>query len=205
VGQLLLLDEDFTAGIPPEWNPRLLPKGWYYRGDRVTWGRYDFDIGEALEEWALSRYEGAGSQNWTDYRVEATVRAHWHIKYRGSLVGVWFRNAWWQGGQPKGYVVALRPRENRVHLGYVDPNASGLTIIWPKWVEYKNDHGEWYNVAVEVRGANIKVWIKKPDQVNWKQLFDWTDPNATWGQGPVSLGVYRGAGHFDDIKVWELY
>jgi uncharacterized repeat protein (TIGR01451 family) len=197
VSPTLPMEEDFLTGVPPEWRPVLLPQYWRWAGDGVTWGRYDFSPSDPISQWALSLYLLEGAQDWTDYKIESTIRVGRHTG--AALVGIWFRGTYDQAtGDLGGYLFILRPREDLVHVGYIDPTAPGLVTRWPVGVSYVNNPDVWYYVTIEVRGANIKVWI------NGVQKINWTDPDNIWQRGTVGFTVYRGVGQFDDIRVTEL-
>jgi len=202
-----LLEEGFTAGVPDEWTPFLNLPGlsasdWFWKGDGTTWGRLDFNAGEALEVWALNMYLGEGAQEWTDYKIEATIRSG--KEYRHPLVGIWFRGTYEkrtdkQGGDVGGYLFVFRPDSDYVYLGYIDPATRKLES--PKWVAstwYANDTNLWYNVTIQVKGNWIRVWVGD------KVVLDWVDPQSRWMKGTVGFAVYRGAGGFDYIKVSNL-
>jgi uncharacterized repeat protein (TIGR01451 family) len=202
----LPMEETFDTGVPPEWtafvnSPGLSAADWFWVGD-VTWGRYDYVPDEPLNQWALSMYLGQGAQDWTDYRIEATIRPG-KVGYH-PLVGIWFRGTYQeqtdlQGGDVTGYALYVRPDKDLVYLGRIDPNTrklDDLTTIDDN--QYDTDIWTWYNVTIDVQGARIKIWI---DGI---KLFDWTDPNATWMQGTVGFVVYRGSASFDYIRVSEL-
>jgi uncharacterized repeat protein (TIGR01451 family) len=202
----LPMEEPFTVGVPPEWTPfvnypELSPSDWFWRGDGVTWGRYDYDPGEALEQWGLSMYLGEGAEEWTDYKIEATIRPGKQQNH--PLVGIWFRGTHERrtdllGGDVTGYIFCVRPDKDKVYLGYIDPNTRKLGFLWAGENSYPTEIWEWYDVTIEVRGANIQVWIEGV------KMFDWTDPNATWMQGTVGFAVYRGSAGFDYIRVSAL-
>jgi uncharacterized repeat protein (TIGR01451 family) len=193
----LPMAEEFLTGVPPEWTPVLLPQYWVWRGDGITWGRYDFSPPSPISQWALSLYLAPGAQDWTDYRIESTIRVGRHTDT--ALVGLWFRGTYDQAtGDLGGYLFILRPSKDQIQVAYVDPTAPGLSILWPVTASYVNNPDVWYDVAIEVRGANIKVWM------NGVQKINWTDSNATWQRGTVGFTVYRGVGQFDDIRVTAL-
>jgi uncharacterized repeat protein (TIGR01451 family) len=202
----LPMEESFTTGVPPEWTPfvnypELSASDWFWKGDGVTWGRYDYDPGEALEQWGLSMYLGEGAQEWTDYKIQATIRPGKQGKH--PLVGVWFRGTHetrtdLQGGDVTGYLFCVRPDKDKVYLGYIDPDTRKLSFLWVGENTFPTEIWEWYDVTIEVRGANIQIWIQGV------KMFDWTDPNATWMQGTVGFAVFRGSAGFDYIRVSEL-
>jgi len=198
------LNEDFLNGVPDEWTPfvnwpELNANQWKWRGDGENWGRLDFLPGDELEQWSLNMYLGEGAQDWTDYRVEAKVRAP--KDYNHPLFGVWFRGTYEertdnQGGIVGGYMVTLRPDKNQVYLQKIDANTRQLTFksLQSNW--HWVDTNEWYEVVIEVQGGKIMVWI---DGENRLGVWD-----ETWGRGTVGFGVFRGHGGIDSIRVTKL-
>ena len=203
------LNEEFTQGMPDEWTvflnwPELATKHWYWKGDGTTWGRLGFDAGEPLEQWALNMYLGEGAQEWTDYKIEATIRSE--KQYRHPLTCIWFRGTHQlrtdnQGGDVTGYILCLRPDKDLLYLGYVDPNERKLTFAGAQWVvatNYAQNLQAWYNVTIEAKGNHFTVYIGGTKQ------FEWLDPENRWPQGTVGFAMYRGAGGFDNIRVSPL-
>jgi len=203
------LNEEFTQGVPDEWTvflnwPELATKHWYWKGDGTTWGRLGFDAGEALDQWALDMYLGEGAQEWTDYKIEATIRSE--KQYRHPLTCIWFRGTHQlrtdnQGGDVTGYIFCMRPDKDLLYLGYVDPNERKLTFAGTQWVSAKyfvQDLQEWYDVTIEVQDNSFTVYIGGNKQ------FQWWDLENRWTQGTVGFAVYRGAAGFDSIRVSPL-
>ena len=201
------LEEDFTEGVPDEWTPflnwpELSASDWFWKGDGTTWGRLDYNAGEALELWALNMYLGQGAQEWTDYKIEATIRSG--KEYRHPLAGIWFRGTYEertddQGGIVGGYLFVFRPDSDYVYLGYLDPATRKLES--PRWVAstwFENDTNLWYEVTIQVKGNWIRIWVGD------KVVLDWVDPQSRWTKGTVGFTVYRGSGGFDSIKVSPL-
>jgi len=204
------LNEEFTQeGIPDDWVvflnwPELATKHWYWKGDGTTWGRLGFDAGEPLQQWALDMYLGEGAQEWTDYKIEATIRSE--KQYRHPLTCIWFRGTHQlrtdkQGGDVTGYVLCLRPDKDLVYLGYVDPNARKLAFAGSQWVastSFVQDLQAWYDVTIEARGNHFAVYI------GGVKRLEWSDPENRWTRGTVGFAMYRGAGGFDKIRVSPL-
>jgi hypothetical protein len=60
-------------------------------------------------------------------------------------------------------------------------------------------HNRWYKLAVEVRGANIKVYLD--DQL----VVEWTDLTLPYLSGTVGFAVFRSqTASFDDVIVRAL-
>jgi uncharacterized repeat protein (TIGR01451 family) len=208
----LPMEEEFTTKIPPEWvpfvnYPELDAQDWYYTGDKATWGRYDYYHGGPLSQWALSMYLGEGAQEWTDYKIETTYRAGKEDRNVPKLVGVWFRGTFEertdnQGGDVGGYMFVLKPDDSDPHakayIGHIDPATRQLGFVKDYERQFTNRVYTFYDVTIEVRGANIKV------AVDGTQIINWTDPNNTYPQGTVGFVVYQGAGNFDSIRVTPL-
>jgi uncharacterized repeat protein (TIGR01451 family) len=208
----LPMEEAFTTHIPSEWvpfvnYPELDAQDWYYVGDRKTWGRYDYNAGAPLSQWALSMYLGEGAEEWTDYRIETTFRAGKEWQSTPKLVGIWFRGTHElrtdnQGGEVTGYIFLLKPdkapRYGKAYLGHIDPNTRQLGFVKDVELQFANDNYVFHDVIIEVEGANIQVWV------DGARIINWTDPNATWNQGTVGFVVYQGAAAFDYIHVTSL-
>jgi prepilin-type N-terminal cleavage/methylation domain-containing protein len=60
--------------------------------------------------------------------------------------------------------------------------------------------GQWYSLRVQVTGGpannNIKGWI------DCVQVVNYTDVSSTWSTGKVGVATRRGAGRFDDLRVY---
>jgi len=208
----LPLVEAFTTEIPPEWvpfvnYPELDARDWDYEGDRKTWGRLDFYAGEPLSQWALDMYLGEGAQEWTDYRIETTFRAGKEWPTTPKLVGVWFRGTHEKrtdnkGGLVGGYMFLLKPDDSPAHakayIGHIDPTTRKLGFVKDFERQFTNQRYTYHDVIIEVRGANIQVWV------DGARIINWTDPKKTWTQGTVGFVVYQGSGAFDNIRVTEL-
>ncbi|MEJ2207777.1 MAG: hypothetical protein P8129_01915 [Anaerolineae bacterium] len=61
------------------------------------------------------------------------------------------------------------------------------------------EHYRWYSLAVEVRGANIKVFLEGV------LVLDWTDPVLPYLSGTVGFKVHETkTATFDDVIVTPL-
>ena len=197
------LNEDFTEGVPDEWTafvnwPELNANQWKWRGDGATWGRLDFLPGEELEQWSLNMYLGEGAQEWTNYRVEASVRAA--KDYRHPLFGVWFRGTYEertdnQGTSSGAIWSPFDPTKTRPICNISTPTCASsisspcrATSIGSK----------------PTSGTTSESTFKAP-----KSWFGLTVKSSrglgqTWTKGTVGFGVYRGHGGIDNIRVTEL-
>jgi hypothetical protein len=208
----LPMEEDFTTHIPAEWvpfvnYPELDADDWYYVGNHATWGRYDFNAGDAIHRFALSMYLGEGAEEWVDYRIEAGLRGGKEWPEIQELVGIWFRGTHEtrtddQGGDVTGYMFLLKPNDDpayaKAYLGHIDPNTRKLVFVKDVEVPFPNDRFTWHDVIIEVKGASIRVWVDDA------LVIGWSDPNATWAQGTVGFLAFQGAASFDYIRVTEL-
>ena len=217
----LPIEEDFMAkNIPPEWTPfvnypELFAGDWFHEGDGVNWGRYTFNAGEPLAQYALSMYLAEGSEDWTDYRIEVTLRADKAFGKLSKLVGIWFRGTHElrkdnKGGNVTGYMFLLKPDDRTTHskayLGHIDPDTRKLGFLVDRERRFPNVDNTWYDVTIEVSGNNIKVWVGPTYSLASTPtlVYDWTDSKATWGLGTVGFVVYQGAASFDSIRVTPL-
>ena len=61
------------------------------------------------------------------------------------------------------------------------------------------EHYRWYTLAVEVRDANIKVYVDNA------LVLDWTDPTLPYLSGTVGFKVHETqTASFDDVRVTPL-
>ena len=203
-----LMEDTFDTGIAPEWTPFVNYPGlnanqWSWRGG-TGWGRYDYDApgDPGYDSWGLSMYQREGSEAWTDYRIEATLRTS--DRADNPMAGIWFRGTHeqqfdQQGGQVTGYYLLLKPIDNWVLLAKI--RASDQEFNKVEWIPVgqqvsKLKSGTFYDIAVEVDGARIRCWFE--DEL----VIDWVDPSP-WPNGTVGLVAFRGGG-FDYIHTKEL-
>lgn len=205
-----LLDEDFESGTDG-WEPflsywRLTPEQWYlaggagYGGSTAmahTYWRGKVDPERGAHD-ALYMYQGAGAEQWTDYRVEAKVRLD-----EGSLIGLWVRGKYIPTGDMgdgkyiEGYYISWKADRDRhsVELWRCKPHFAA-----PDWLVAgggRMDRYVWYDMAVEVRGSNIKVYI------NGDLVIDHDD--SAFSTGTVGFMTYTVAyGYWDNVLVTPL-
>jgi uncharacterized repeat protein (TIGR01451 family) len=214
VKEPILLSEDFESGTDG-WEPflnywRLSPEQWYLEGaagyGNSTGLRHTYWLGASEPARgahdALYMYRGAGSEQWTDYRVEAWVRMD-----DGSNMGLWVRGKYIpstvEGLHVEGYYVAWRPNRSVSSITLSRLRSTGGTayhfsdpeaLVSANYLMKKNT---WYRMAVEVRGDNIKVFI------DGNLLIDHND--STYSEGTVGFFCYKLAyGTWDDILVTPL-
>lgn len=175
VKEPFLLWEDFESGTDG-WAPflnywRLNEQQWYLKGK----GGYDGSAGIRHTYWlgvsdpdrgahdAIYMYQGAGSDEWTDYRVETKIRSD----ARGVL-GLWVRGKYipselsghhvegyyvtWQADRNRGIDLFRLRTEGSTAYHFSDPLI--LVSGGPEMKKYT-----WYTLAVEVRGSNIKIFV----------------------------------------------
>jgi hypothetical protein len=170
---------------------------------------------------ALLMYLGQGAEEWTDYRLEAKI----NIRTDSHPQGLWVRGqyedvgdedtAGWVtgyyimlggGADRDSHYVSLKQLQtledcwgnacNNPHNLYDFNNPHELTITradgnLTRWA--------WHSVVVEVRGANVKVWL------NGVQYIDYTDEKEPFLTGTVGLKVYKAETvSFDDVIVTPL-
>jgi uncharacterized repeat protein (TIGR01451 family) len=214
VREPFLLIEDFESGTDG-WEPflnywRLHPEQWYLQAGAGYGGttglRHSYFLGVSDPARgahdALYMYRGAGSEQWTDYRVEAWVRMD-----DGSNMGLWVRGKYIpstvEGLHVEGYYVAWRPNRSvdSITLSRLRPTGgTAYHFSDPEALvsaDYLMRKDTWYRMAVEVRGDNIKVFI------DGNLLIDHND--ATYSEGTVGFFCYKLAyGTWDDVLVTPL-
>jgi PKD repeat protein len=170
---------------------------------------------------ALLMYLAEGAEEWTDYRLEAKI----NIRTDSHPQGLWVRGqyedvgdddtAGWVtgyyimigGGADKDrHYVSLKQLQtledcwgnacNNPHNLYDFNNPHELTITK---ADGRLHRWAWHTVVVEVRGANIKVWL------NGVPYIDYTDEKEPFLTGTVGLKVYKAhTVSFDDVIVTPL-
>jgi uncharacterized repeat protein (TIGR01451 family) len=203
-----LLYEDFESGREG-WEPflnywRLYPEQWYLKNNSGYGGSigmnhtYYYGVtdprgAERGAHDALLMWQGEGSDEWTDYRIEAWTRLDEGEK--GEQMGLWVRGKYTPPADPKidgkyvqGYYVIWRPRDSRsVILARLrDTGNTAYHFSDPEVIALADQpmyRDIWYKLAVEVRGSNIKVYV------NDKLLIDHND--STWTKGTVGFFCYK--------------
>jgi len=213
VREPILLWEDFESGTDG-WEPflnywRLEPEQWYLRSGGGYAGskgmRHTYWLGATDPERgahdALYMYQGPGSDQWTNYRLE--VRSRSDAK---GILGLWVRGKYIpnqpSGRYVEGYYVTWQPGRNRgVDLSRLSNTGDSAGAFYdPVYLTsggFEMEDNQWYLLAVEVRGSNIKVFV---DGIN---VIDFND--ATYSRGTIGFYGYKmeNAG-FDNVLVTPL-
>jgi uncharacterized repeat protein (TIGR01451 family) len=212
VTEPVLLWEDFESGTDG-WEPflnywRLHPEQWYLQaglgyggttGLRHTYF-YGVEDPERGAHDALYMYRGAGAEEWTDYRMEARVRID-----AGDKMGFWVRGKYepspLDGLHVEGYYIYWKPGRDRVELWRLK-NSGGTAFHFsdPELLVVEShplDRGVWYQLAVEVRGSNIKVFVDGNLVINHN--------DSRWSEGTVGFVTYVvDYGTWDNVLVTPL-
>ncbi|MGD8791294.1 MAG: PKD domain-containing protein [Anaerolineae bacterium] len=177
------------------------------------------DPNEEAED-ALLMYLGPGATDWTDYRLEAKMV----INTPNYPQGFWVRGQYQDvdddpGGWVTGYYIMIGGNMNKDRHYVSLKQLQTLTDCWDQacnnpgnLYDFNNPHeltitkkdgtllrGVWHDVAVEVRGANIKIWL------NDVLYVDYTDPKEPFLTGTVGLKTFKGdTVSFDDVIVTPL-
>ncbi len=195
-----LLSEDFESGTDG-WEPflnywRLKPEQWYLQagagfGGSTGLKHSDFkgapEPGREAHD-ALYMYVGAGSEQWTDYRIDAKVRLE-----DGAKMGLWVRGKYIpseiDGLHVEGYYIVWRPNlsARSVELWRIK-NSGGTAFHFsdPELIatgDYLMGFNIWYDFAAEVRGNNIQVFV------NGTRVIDHND--STYPKGTVGFFAYK--------------
>jgi uncharacterized repeat protein (TIGR01451 family) len=211
-----LLYEDFQTGTDG-WEPflnywRLHPEQWYLQAGTGFGGsigmRHSYFLGvtdpaRGAHD-ALYMFRGNAQypnpEQWTNYRVEAKVRLD-----QGTLIGLWVRGKYQpstlDGLHVEGYYVQLRPARSDFTLQRIKTTGgTAYHFSDPEIIAsgtYPMGLGNWHDLAVEVRGGNIKVFI------NGQQVLNHND--STFLTGTVGLTAYSVAyGTWDNVLVTPL-
>ena len=217
LGGLPFVDEFTTES--PDWHrfdnwPNLSPLHWDWAGVSGDWGiwAYDWTYVQEYTGFNLLIYDDPGAQSWTDYRIETSIRDSKDEQLLKGLTGVWFRGTYEDSGLKDGksvggYYVYMKVSDDTIYLMRTPQPAAGQDPIFysqsvvasaPAGVGIRRDR--WYQLVVEVRGANIKVWF----QNSQNPIINWTDPNPIWSSGTVGLAVYNTTARWDYIHVLPL-
>ncbi len=170
---------------------------------------------------ALLMYLGEGAEGWTDYRIEAKI----NIRTENHPHGLWVRGQYEDVGDSDpagwvtGYYIMVGGGVDRDSHYVSLKQLQTLTDCWDNacnnpqnLYDFNNPHEltftrkdgnltrwAWHTVIVEVRGANIKVWL------NGVQYIDYTDEKEPFLTGTVGLKVYKAETvSFDDVIVTPL-
>lgn len=207
-------EDDFAEGLSPGWQPfvnwpDLNANRWW-----VTGGVYNYASDKVLPEYTsydLSMFNADGTQGWTDYRIETRLKDVKDHNLKQGLTGLWFRGTYqdsglMDGGIVGGYYLYMRPENNTLYLTRIKASESKfrqMETVATYYYAPRIGRKHWYDVIVEVQGANIQIWFG--DEVDGMvKAFDWTDPYNTWPEGTVGFATYYTASRFDYIRVLPL-
>ena len=123
---------------------------------------YGVEVPEDGADDALYFYNAPGADTWTNYRMEARVKLD-----VGLTQGFWIRAKYIPsdlgGRHVEGYYLVWKPAKDLVKLSYVvDEGKWAYHFALPielTRATYPLQKGVWYNIAVEVRGSNIKAYV----------------------------------------------
>jgi uncharacterized repeat protein (TIGR01451 family) len=216
----ILLWEDFESGTG-DWEPflnywRLEPEQWYRKSN----GGFDGSKGMRHTYWlgkpepdrgahdAIYMYQGPGSDDWTNYRLETMIRAD-----GAGIQGLWFRGKYipseLSGHHVEGYYVTWQSYRSRVVLWslsktgewayhFADPHDIAIGNYTKDLDRYK-----WYRLAVEVRGSNIKIFISEAPYTSEYKVIETND--STFATGTVGFVGYKMENTgFDNVLVTPL-
>lgn len=185
--------------------------------------------GDKVASDALMMYLGDGAQEWTDYRVEMVMYLTGGVDKDGNTelnsgdpIGFWIRGQYQQSELQSqwvsGYYVVLVGKSGSeshfVRIGKMQQPGDCEACLKPyRMYNFDNpmfkarsedlagpfEHYRWYKLAVEVRGANIKVFLDD------RPVLDWTDPLLPFTSGTVGFKVHETkTASFDNITVTRL-
>jgi uncharacterized repeat protein (TIGR01451 family) len=203
-----LLYEDFESGTDG-WEPflnywRLFPEQWYLKQGAGYGGstgmNHTYYLGvtdprgaERGAHDALYMYQGEGSTEWTDYRIDT-----WTILRdgeKGEQMGLWVRGKFTQPEDPaidgkyvQGYYIVWRPRDtSSVTLARLrDSGGTAQHFSDPELLaeaDFPMSKNVWYKLSVEVEGSRIRIYVN--DQL----VIDHED--STWAKGTVGFFCYK--------------
>jgi uncharacterized repeat protein (TIGR01451 family) len=178
---------------------------------------------------AVMMYLQPGAQDWTNYRVEANMLLRGGVDNQGNPepktgdpIGFWIRGHYqdspyesqWISGY---YVIIVGRSTSATHFVRIakmqQPGDCDACLKPERMYNFDNplwkarsvdlpgpfEHYRWYNLAVEVRGANIKVYL------DGQLVLDWTDPTLPYLSGTIGFKVHETqTASFDDVVVTPL-
>jgi len=190
---------------------------------------HDCCTGDEVASDALMMYLGEGAEQWRNYRVETKVYLTGGVDkygnprpYEGDPIALWVRGQWEphdvEGKWVTGYYVVVTGASNdpdhflrlaqmrqpgdcgdacREYGQYAFNNP--MVLLESELVPGPFEHYRWYDLAVEVRGNNIKAWL------DGQLLIDYTDEVLPFMEGTVGFKVHETkTASFDDIVVTYL-
>jgi len=177
----------------------------------------------------LMMYLQPGAQEWTNYRVEIKFYNTGGVTNQGvpepnsgDPLGLWIHGHYqdsedesaWVSGY---YVVVVGKSTSANHFVRIakmqEPGDCDACLKPYRMYNFNNplmkiesdlipgplEHYRWYNLAVEVRGANIKVYLEN------QLVLEWTDPILPYLSGTVGFKTHEAQiNSFDDVLVTPL-
>ncbi len=208
--------EDFTYSALEGWEhftnwPDLSADRWYWAGDEGVWGIYNYEYDLVQPEntgYSLFLFNADGAQEWTDYRIEASLKDVKEENQKKGLSGIWFRGNYENSGaldgkMVGGYYVYMKPGDDHLYLMRTptdNPTFGAHQVVADYYYGPLIGHKHWYDFAIEVEGPHIEVWFGDAE-AGMVKAFDWTDPLDAWPQGTVGLSVYNTSTRFDYVYV----
>lgn len=214
--------DDFVDSDLPNWEefdnwPGLSPELWYWSGQDGVWGLYNYEYDAtdpAYEGYNLTVMNATGAELWTDYRVEARIKDIKETNQNKGMAGIWFRGTYEDSGTldgktVSGYYFYMRLVKEGTDTLFLmrttpgNPSFASQEVVASTPSPFPLGRTHWYKVIVEVRGSNIKVWLEDDEDgvADPVQVFNWTDPDATWPSGTVGLATYNTSARYDYIYV----
>lgn len=202
-----VIDPGWQVYMPPESTEPLAWRSGPGGGRGIYYYAYNLLPGTTWKDWALSMYMGEGAQGWTDYQIVASVKDALAGSESGGLAGIWFRGTY-ENGVLGGYYAVLKRRINEVELWRLPPGSDQLsdaTRLYHDLYKPGIDGGKFYKLKIEVRGANIQVWLKQQDEPDsaYRLAFNKVD-DSPYLRGTVGLIAFKATAVFDDITVTPL-
>lgn len=229
----VLFEDHFEDGAG-KWTPYLhlgrLDAGQWYWDARAGYGDsggYAFHhsahgTSKKNAEDAITMVLVPGAEEWTDYRARLKFNAH-----SGKKVGLWFRGnfeesknkgQWFEGYYCQAVVrdddkdrvqfFTMRtydepgsppPEKDEYYYHFTNPHELAKVSL-----NQDLQHGQWYEMVVEVRGPHIKCYVG--DEL----VVDYTDTvGSVFLKGSVGIALYgseesEGVMSFDDVIVEPL-
>ena len=190
---------------------------------------HDCCTGTKVASDALMMYLQPGAQDWTDYRVETKLYLTGGVANDGTLepnsgdpIGLWIRGHYqdselesqWVSGY---YVVIVGKATSETHFVRIakmqQPGDCEACLKDYRMYNFDNpmfkarsadlpgpfEHYRWYTLAVEVEGADFRVYL------DGQLVLTWTDPLLPFLSGTVGFKVHETkTASFDDIIVTPL-
>ncbi|MBN1659115.1 MAG: DUF11 domain-containing protein [Anaerolineae bacterium] len=190
---------------------------------------HDCHTGTLIASDGLMMYLQPGAEQWTDYRVEANMYLTGGMSKegvpqpeQGDPIGFWIRGMYQESELESqwvsGYYVVIVGQSNSenhyVRIAKMQQPGDCEACLKPyRMYNFDNpmekarsenipgpfEHYRWYHLAVEVRGANIKVFLDND------LVLDWTDPLLPFLNGTIGFKTHETQiASFDDVTVVPL-